>query len=509
MERKFDARGWLKETNTETNESKNKRLQTIWFNGRKIGEQIWNWERRASKSVNEYKNDDSPTFKLVSRSEKCRCCPLLLKTRIWDNVLIERGFVTVVSDLSGCLNVETFSRIAIKLSEMKQWIRMMWASSLPRETDPTSNSSSKRIASTRDKMELRQEDCYKTVSSLLFFLLCSVSPCSVVLHKRIFRAKELPPPLCLHGNETITIRRNLCGESAAIQRRLTLLYSPPDIQLSVETEVSEPKHEEYCTSWKIVEQGGKCQHRHGSQIEEIQTWMGWVKLIERKTSKPTTKFKGRNKTKLLTASPFHWTTTEMNTITIEVLCGCQNWKWTNFGLGFEVASFRNEKFGNIQMPFKQASWRESNHSMEEKGNKTKQSNISQKYKSNTLSQSSQIETKNNNNNNNNNRSRRSQQMTEQKYWPPLNINNEKKTITREMCGCQNWKSTNLMLMDFKVRSEMRSLATFQISIGHKRWRGVQPFYGRKETKQRKQICQTNKHQTPCHLKNWKSNRSKM
>ena len=68
-------RTWMIEGNKHKTTSKNKRLQTFdSMAGRSANLKL----REKSEQI---KTDDSPTFKLVSRSEKCRCCPLLLKTR--------------------------------------------------------------------------------------------------------------------------------------------------------------------------------------------------------------------------------------------------------------------------------------------------------------------------------------------------------------------------------------------------------------------------------------------
>ena len=472
-------RTWKIEGNKHKTTSKNKRLQTFdSMAGRSANLKLR--EKRANP-----KNDDSPTFKLVSRSEKCRCCPLLLKTRIWESSHRKRlcHCCWVISAVVGQRCGSTFSRIAIKLSEMKQWIRMR-ASSLPRETDPTSNSSSKRIAINKrqdgtSSGRLLQNGFFP---SFLLALFCfSLFRCSAQAHfsRKRTASAALPPWKWDHDHPTKLVRG-----IAAIQRRLTLLYSPPDIQLSVE--VSEPNMKNIaqdCVCVMEVRLKGKFR-------------VNGVGLVDRKENfKTKNKIKGRNKTKLLTASPFHSTT-----------------KWTQSRWKCVAAKTENERtlvWASRLPPFEITSRQHSNvHSnkrsegsqsilwrrKETKPNKAtsvKRINIkhlvtiiSNRNKEQTIpKQLKAITTKRNKNINR------------------LSISTTKWTQSRWKCvAVKTGNQRTLFWASMFARFQMRNLATFKCPWSQAKWRGVQPYYGgeRKQNKESK-ISQTNKHQTPCHI----------
>ena len=134
---------------------------------------------------------------------------------------------------------------------------------------------------------------------------------------------------------------------------------------------------------------------------------------------------------------------------------------------------------------------ESNHPMEEKGNKTNKA--MKTNTSNTLSHPSQIETKNNNNKT---ELKAITIMTASQYQHlSFPLNNEMNTITMGMCGCQNWKWTNFVL-GFNVRSfQDEKFGNIQMSIRTSEVKGSRTIlWRRKETKQTKQ------HQSKIHIK---------
>ena len=181
------------------------------------------------------------------------------------------------------------------------------------------------------------------------------------------------------------------------------------------------KNEQYCTSWKMgsLEQGKSHTLNINTSCPRDVTKSRWEcvnsKLVEWNKTKILTMrsspFKWNVRSKLINTNsvlgfnilwPFKSTTKWTYKETMETKQGKHKTaKWTNFVWGFNVRPFQDEEFGNIHNVRRTSKvkgsltiilWRRREM-------KTKESNISQKSKWNTLSHPSQIEMKNNNNNN--------------------------------------------------------------------------------------------------------------